>query len=101
MMLRSVLIVLVITVAHSACTAADEYDPQPDGREPKPVYSVSSWPQDLASVPCSAWKKDNLGAWALKGTLNWESGDLRIWSPTYQSTTAEGVIVEQKCAPTK
>jgi hypothetical protein len=28
-----------------------------------------------------------VGAWALTGTLIWEGGDLRIWSPTYQSTT--------------
>ena|SRR5258706_8868029 len=97
MILRRVLIALVFIIVSGICTA-DEYDPQPDRREPKPVYPISSWPQDLASVPCSAWKKDNLGAWALTGTLNRERGDLRIWNPTYQPTTPEGVIVEQKCA---
>lgn len=99
MIVRRALIVVVVVVP--GICKADEYDPQPDRREPKPVYSVSRWPQDLASVPCSAWKKDNLGAWALTGTLNWERGDSRIWSPTYQPTTPEGAIVEQKCSAPK
>jgi hypothetical protein len=98
--LQRVLLALVVIIAPVICTA-DEYDPQPARREPQPVYPIASWPQDLASVPCSAWKKDNLGAWALSGTLNWERGDSRIWNPTYQSTTPEGVIVEQKCAAIK
>ena len=99
MIVRRALIVVVLVVP-GICTA-DQYDPQPDQREPKPVYPIFHWPQDLASVPCSAWKKDNLGAWALTGTLNWEGGDARVWSPTYQPTTPEGMIVEQKCAATK
>jgi hypothetical protein len=52
-------------------------------------------------VPCSAWKKDDLGAWALTGTLDWTGGDMRAWAPTFQPTTPEGAIVEQKCRATQ
>jgi hypothetical protein len=99
MIARCALIVIICVLP--SIGAANEYDTQQDSREPKPVYSVFRWPQDLVSVPCSAWNKDNLGAWALTGTLNWTGGDARVWGPTYQPTTPEGMIVEQKCAATK
>jgi len=100
MIIKHFLMILTVIIAPGICTA-DEYDPKPDRREPRPMYPIYSWPQDLVSVPCSAWKKDNLGAWALTGTLNWEGGDSRLWSPTFQPITPEGAVVEQKCAATK
>jgi hypothetical protein len=94
---QHVLIVLAVIISPGICTA-DEYD---DPRIPKPIYPIRNWPQDIASVPCSAWKKDDLGAWALTGTLDWTGGDLRIWARSYQPTTQEGAIVEKKCGATK
>jgi hypothetical protein len=58
MIIKHFLMILTVIIAPGICTA-DEYDPKPDRREPRPVYPIYSWPQDLVSVPCSAWKKDN------------------------------------------
>jgi hypothetical protein len=95
MSIQHVLIVLAVIIPPSICSA-DKYDDDP--RVPKPIYPIRNWPQDIASVPCSAWKKDDLRAWALTGTLDWTGGDLQVWSPTYQLITPEGAIIEKKCA---
>jgi hypothetical protein len=100
MNIQHVLIVLAVIISPGICTA-DEYDPPADPRTPKPIWPIRNWPKDIASVPCSAWKKDDLGAWALTGTLDWTGGDSRVWSPTYQPATPEGAIVEKKCGTTK
>jgi hypothetical protein len=100
MIIQHVLIALAVFISPGICIA-DEYDPPGHPGTPKPIYPISKWPQDIASVPCSAWKKDDLGAWALTGTLDWSWGDLRVWSPTYQPTTPEGTIVEKKCGATR
>jgi hypothetical protein len=92
------LTVLAVIIPPAICSA-DKYDVE--RRDPKPVYLIRHWPQDIASVPCSAWKKDDLGAWVLTGTLAWIGGDLRVWRPTYQPTTPEGAIVEKRCAANK
>ena len=100
MNVQHVLIALAVIISPGICTA-DEFDSQPDPRTPKPIYPIRKWPQDIASVPCSAWKKDDLGAWALTGTLDCTGGDMRAWAPTFQPTRPEGAIVEQKCGATQ
>jgi hypothetical protein len=42
--------------------------------------------------------KNEFGAWELTGTLDWTGGDIRVAGATYQPTSPEGTIVEQKCA---
>jgi hypothetical protein len=96
MQARKILLGIAIAISPDLCIA-DSYDPQGDPREPKPIYSIDKWPQGIASVPCSAWKKNDFGTWALTGTLEWTRGDLRVWAPTYQPDTPEGAIVENKC----
>jgi hypothetical protein len=92
--IHQALIVVAVIIPPGICSA-DKYDDDP--REPKPAYPIRNWPQDI-TVPCSAWKKDDLGNWSLTGTLDWTGGDLRAWRPTYRPTTPEGAIVEKKCA---
>jgi hypothetical protein len=70
----------------------------PDKAVPKPIYPVRHWPQDIVSVPCSPWAKDQFGAWQLLGTLAWTGGDIRVLSPSYQPISPEGAIVEKRCS---
>jgi hypothetical protein len=86
----------VVLIASLGICHADKYDEDP--RPLKPVYDILRWPEDIATIPCTAWKKDGVGGWSITGTLNWTGGDMKVIRPSYQPHTPEGSIVENKCA---
>lgn len=85
-----------VSIASSSVSLADEYDEDP--RALKPVYEIFRWPEDIVTIPCTAWKKDSIGGWSITGTLNWTGGDMQVIRPSYQPHTPEGSIIENKCA---
>ena len=92
-MSRTKIISFVVMIC---CPAwADSYDEK--FPYPKPVYPIRHWPDDIVSVPCSAWRKDDLGKWAMSGTLDWTGGDALVPNAAFFPFTPEGKIIEQKC----
>jgi len=65
--------------------------------QPKPDWRISQWPQDLGSIPCAAWRKDKFGAYAIKGLIEWEPGDLRMRDPSFRPESPEGRVMAAKC----
>ena len=89
-------ILVLCLLAGAPSALADEYDPS--FPTPKPIYPIAQWPEDIVSVPCSAWKKNDLWRWELTGTLDWTNGDVRVPNAAYLYHSPEGRIVERKCA---
>jgi hypothetical protein len=70
-----------------------------DPQQPKPDWRVIQWPRDLASIPCAAWYRDGLGAYAVKGVIEWDWGDTRLINPHFWPESPEGRVIEDKCGP--
>jgi hypothetical protein len=59
------------------------------------TYTVDSWPQGIAQVPCSAWTRNSDGGWHLNDTI--KAGPLTLSGSNFNQG-AQWQVVEKKCA---
>ena len=61
----------------------------------KHTYVVQQWPEDMAKVPCSAFKRNANGTWTEVATFNLHGN--RFTGNTYPLGSREVGILNQKC----
>ena len=66
----------------------------------KQTYAVEQWPQDIAKVPCNAFKRNPNGSWREMAVfiLHGKGGSVtRFTGNTYSSSSPEAGMLDQKC----
>ena len=61
----------------------------------KQTYTVQQWPEDMAKVPCSAFKRNPNGTWTEVATFNLQGN--KFSGNTYPIGSREVGILDQKC----
>ena len=61
----------------------------------KQAYVVQQWPEDMAKVPCSAFKRNPSGTWTEVATFNLHGN--KFTGNTYPLGSREVGILNQKC----
>jgi hypothetical protein len=57
-------------------------------------YSISSWPNGIKELPCSAFHKNPDGSWTLTATVH--AGHITLSNVTFRGG-AEAKIIDEKC----
>jgi hypothetical protein len=66
----------------------------------KQTYAVEQWPQDIAKVPCNAFKRNPDGSWREMALfiLHGKGGNVtRFTGSTYPRGSIEAGMLDQKC----
>jgi hypothetical protein len=63
---------------------------------PKTEYTVDSWPSDLATIPCDAFRKNSGGSWTQTGTIK-VTPSLVMSGKTFNANTVEARMLSQRC----
>jgi hypothetical protein len=61
----------------------------------KHTYAVQQWPEDIAKVPCSAFRRNANGTWTEVAVFNLHGN--RFTGNTYPLGSREVGILDQKC----
>jgi hypothetical protein len=59
------------------------------------TYVVQQWPQDMAKVPCSAFRRNANGTWTEVATFSMQGN--KFTGNTYPIGSQEVGILDQKC----
>jgi hypothetical protein len=86
-MLRMALVGLLLAILNGAALAQTD---------PPPVYTVTSWPDGLATVPCSAFTKAADGGWVLTGTIIVKTIGMKMTQTKFKGGR-EGDMLDQRC----
>ncbi len=60
------------------------------------TYTIRAWPDDIASLPCDAFKKNPDGSWTQVAIIVVQTGNLQLEGMTFKGGR-EGQMLDQKC----
>jgi hypothetical protein len=63
---------------------------------PKTEYTIDSWPSDLATIPCDAFRKNSDGSRTQTGTIK-VTPSLVMIGKTFNANTVEARMLSQRC----